>query len=874
MLVAVSTVKPEQVLRLFWPAAILIAWSAAPAQTAKKVSFSHDVAPILSQKCMQCHGLAQPMANLDLRSRQGALKGGQHGPALVPGDAAASHIYRHITGQEQPQMPLGGRLSDEEIAVLRDWINSGAEWDANITLSAPSPVAGAPAAAPEKKFTEAQRRYWAFQKVVKPPVPAVKNRDWVRTPIDAFILAKLEEKNLRPNPPADKITLIRRAYFDLIGLPPSPEDVQAFLADNSPGAFEKVVDRLLASAQYGERWGRHWLDLARYADTQGFKADETRPNVWRYRDYVIRAFNEDKPYDRFIKEQIAGDELYPNDPMAKIATGFDRLWPDESNLANPILMRQEILNDITDTVSAVFMGLTYGCAKCHDHKFDPILQKDYYRLQAFFAASRNEDHTALLTGPQAKAYQEQYAAWDAQTRDIRAKMRQILDSVREDKTKEAIGMFPKEAQDAIFTPPEKRTPMQWQMYYRSESRLPTDAALEKSLKGEAKQRYAELKKQLASYDYLKPPEPPLAEIMIDQGPVAPPTFILSKGVWDAPLQEVEPGFLSILDPAPAKIAPPEGVKSTGRRSALAKWLADPSNPLTTRVMANRIWYYHFGHGIVDSPSDFGIMGERPSNPQLLDYLTATFVENGWSIKKMHRLIMLSSAYQQSSAYQPEAAKVDPNNKLLWRFDRRRLEGEAIRDSMLYVSGELNLKMGGPGVFPPLPPGVSMPGSRYLNWETEKDPAEANRRSVYVFVKRNLRYPMFETFDFPDTHESCPRRYATVTPTQPLALMNDELVMSWSQALAGRVLNDSGLSPAQQVDRAFRLVFSRSPKEEERQAVLEFLDKQAGEIAKQLANNEKVPMPDAIPQGMDPARAAAFVDFCQALLNSNEFIYIN
>jgi len=841
------------------------------AQTANKITFAHDVAPILSQKCIQCHGLANPMANLDLRSREGALKGGQHGPAIVPGDAAASHLYKHVAAREQPQMPLGGKLSEQEIAVLKAWIDSGAEWDASATLAAP---AAAPPPSAEKKFTDAQRNYWAFQKVGKPAVPLVKARTWVRTPVDAFILAKLEEKNLKPNPPADKVTLIRRAYFDLIGLPPTPEQVQAFLADDSPQAFEKVVSGLLASPHYGERWGRHWLDLARYADTQGFKADETRPNVWRYRDYVIDAFNQDKPYDRFIKEQIAGDELYPHDPAAKVGTGFNRLWPDESNLANPILMRKEILDDITDTVSSVFMGLTYGCAKCHDHKFDPILQKDYYKLQAFFAGTTNSDRTSLLRGEQASAYQQQYAEWDSKTHDIRAKVNELLDTVRPAVTRDAIGMFPKEALEAVFTPPEQRTAMQWQMYYRSASRLPRDGALEKALKGDAKERYAALKKELAQYDSIKPADPPVAEIMMDQGRQAPATHILAKGVWDAPLDEVQPGYLSILDPNPAKIVPPEGLNSTGRRTALASWLADPKNPLTTRVMVNRIWHYHFGQGIVGSPSDFGVMGERPSNPQLLDYLAFVFVESGWSIKSMHRMIMLSSAYQQSSAYQAEAAKADPGDKLIWRFERRRLEGEVIRDSMLYAGGALNLKMGGPGVFPPLPPGVSMPRSQYLNWKTEKETAEGDRRSVYVFVKRNLRYPMFETFDFPDTHESCPRRFATVTPTQPLAMMNDELVMEWARALASRVLNDGGLSAQQQIERAYRLVFSRAPKPEESQSILDFLNQQSGLIAARLAKNDPVPMPDAVPQGMAPAQAAAFVDLCHTLLNSNEFIYMN
>jgi len=849
---------------------ILLVSMCAPlgAEPAREITFAKDVAPILSGKCMQCHGLANPMANLDLRSREGALKGGQHGPALVPGDAAASRLYRHISGQEQPRMPLGGQLSQQEIDVLKAWIESGAEWDANVTLTAVT----APTAA--KRFTAAQRNFWAFQQVVKPTPPRVKGASWVRTPIDAFILAKLEEKNLKPNPPADKVTLIRRAYLDVIGLPPTPEQVQAFLADSSSQAFEKVVDDLLASPHYGERWGRHWLDLARYADTQGFKADETRPNVWRYRDYVIESINQDKPFDRFIQEQIAGDELYPTEPSARVATGFNRLWPDESNLANPILMRQEILDDITDTTASVFMGLTYGCAKCHDHKFDPILQKDYYKLQAFFSGITNSDHASLLKGDEGARYQQQYADWDAKTRDIRTEMQTLLQQVRIDRTKDAIGMFPKEAQEAVFTRPEQRTAMQWQWYYRSASRLPTDAILEKALKGEAKDRYAALKKELSQFDSIKPADPPVGEIMIDQSREAPPTHILAKGVWDAPLEEVQPGFLTILDPNPARIVPPPGLNSSGRRTALANWLTDSKNPLTSRVMVNRIWQYHFGQGIVGSPSDFGVMGERPTNPQLLDYLAATFVEEGWSIKRLHRTILLSSAYQQSSADQPEAAKVDPENKLLWRFQRRRLEGEVIRDSMLSVSGALNLKMGGPGVYAPLPPGVSMPRSTYLNWKTEKDVAEANRRSVYIFVKRNLRYPLFEAFDFPDTHESCPRRNATVTPTQPLAMMNDELIMEWARVLASRALNDSGLTNDQRIERVYHMALSRVPKPEEKSAITDFLDRQSALIGARLATNGKAPLPDHIPEGVSPAFAAAFVDLCHTLMNSNEFLYMN
>ena len=729
------------------------------------------------------------------------------------------------------------------------------------TLLASSLLLFAPldrAAEATKTFTPQQRRWWAFQKVVKPVAPAVKDRAWVKNDIDAFVLAKLEEKNLRPAPAADRVTLIRRATLDLTGLMPTLEEVQAFVSDSSPDAFEKVVDRLLASPRYGERWARHWLDLARYADSEGFKSDETRPNIWRYRDYVIDAFNQDKPYDRFIKEQIAGDELYPNDPAALIATGFNRHFPDESNARNLMQRRQELLNDITDTVSATFIGLTYGCARCHDHKFDPILQKDYYRLQAFFANTRIEDNLALTFGNERQTYEEKRAEWEAKTKDTREEMNKLAEPQLAKLYKENFDKFPPEIQDSITTKPDERTPIQWQMYYKAKPQL--DHSVEEAgrrLKGDEGKRWKELKTELAKFDDIKPAELPVAQTMIDNSDQAPKTHVLSVGVYDAYKEEVEPGFLSILDPAPAKITPPAGGKSTGRRTALANWLADPQNPLTTRVMANRIWHYHFGRGIVGTPSDFGLMGERPANKELLDYLTATFIENGWSVKKMHRLIMLSNTYQQSSKFNPNASKADPEDKLVWRYPRHRLEGEAIRDSILEVSGGLNLKMGGPGVFPPLPPGVLMPRG---GWKKDEDPSEAQRRSVYVFVRRNVRYPMFEVFDMPDTHESCARRNTTVTAPQALELLNNELVLDWSRSLAGRVMNDAGLTPEAQVDRAWKFVYSRQASDEERKAALSFLDRQTELLSDRLDKQE--------------ARSAALTDLCHMLLNSNEFVYVN
>jgi hypothetical protein len=693
----------------------------------------------------------------------------------------------------------------------------------------------------------------------------------VRNPVDAFILERLEAKNLKPAPPADKITLLRRVTLDLTGLVPTPEEVQAFLGDNSADAYEKAVDRLLASPRYGERWARHWLDLARYADSEGFKSDETRPNIWRYRDYVIQSFNEDKPYDRFMREQIAGDELYPKDPQALIATGFNRHFPDESNARNLMQRRQEILNDITDTVSATFLGLTYGCARCHDHKFDPILQKDYYRLQAFFANTRIEDHEVLAPDDQRKQYEARRTVWEDKTRDIRNELDQLAKPQLAEMYKENFDKFPAEIRDAVTTVPEKRTPIQWQMYYKAKPQL--DHTMEeagKRLKGADRDRWKKLEGELAKFNDIKPRELPVAQAMIDNGSQSPKEYLLRAGVYDAYGEEVQPGFLSILDPGPARIAPPEGLSSTGRRSALAGWLADPRNPLTPRVMANRIWHYHFGQGIVGTPSDFGAMGERPANKDLLDYLAATFVENGWSIKKMHRLILLSNTYRQSTAYNPEAAKADPQNKLVWRYNRRRLEGEVIRDAALEVSGRLNLEMGGPGVFPPLPPGVDPRGG----WKRNEDPSEATRRSVYIFVRRNTRYPMLEIFDMPDTHESCGRRNTTITAPQALELLNNDLVLDWARSFAGRVLNDNGLTPEEQVERAWKLAYSRMPTEAERKASLEWLNRHMPILEERLAKSEKVPLPDNLPQGIAPVRAAAMVDLCHMLLNSNEFVYVH
>ena len=721
----------------------------------------------------------------------------------------------------------------------------------------------------DSPFTDYQRSHWAFQPVSRPSVPDAAGGN----AIDAFVAERLNEKGITPGPPADKITLIRRATFDLHGLPPSPEEVQAFLADDSPSAFARVVERLLASPRYGERWARHWLDLARYAESEGFKSDETRPNAWRFRDYVIESLNADKPYDRFVQEQIAGDELWPNSAAARIGTGFNRHYADESNAAILMQRRQEILLDITDTVGSVFLGLTYGCAKCHDHKFDPILQADYYRLQAFFTNVATDDEIHLLSEEQREDHHRRQAQWERATAGIRAEMDELLDEKRSEAFQTQVNRRAPETQDAFGKPEAERTMYErllfqqhmWQMRYHN------DARLANSLEDEAKERYRELEAELAELGHLKPEELPVGIGIREMGAEAPKTHILSFANYAAPLEEVQPGFLTLLDSEPAEYTPALAGRSSGRRTALAKWLTSPENPLPARVIVNRLWHYHFGQGIVRTPSDFGLMGESPTHPQLLDWLASEFVRQGWSLKRLHRLMMLSETYQQASSFREDAAEADPFNRLLWRFPPRRLEGEVIRDSMLSVSGRLNNGVGGPSVYPALPVGAAEPRG---GWDVPELRHEQDRRSVYVFVRRNSRYPMLESFDMPDTHESCARRASTTTAPQALALLNSEHTLGWARGLASRVLEDAGADRNGQIEAAYQLAYSRAPDAWEQDTVLTFFDTQGRIIADRVAAGESLQLPDAFPEAMSREEAAAVVDFCHMLLNSNEFVFMN
>ncbi len=704
---------------------------------------------------------------------------------------------------------------------------------------------------------------WAFATPRRPAVPSVRAAARVVNAIDAFLLARLEAQRLSLSAPADRAALLRRVTFDLTGLPPTLAEQDAFLADASPGAYEKVVDRLLASPRFGERWAQHWLDLVRYAESDGFKADDHRPAAHRYRDYVIRALNADLPYDRFVRQQLAGDELEPDNPDALVATGLNRLWPDEYNAANLEQRWQEILDDVTDTTGQAFLGLTVGCARCHDHKFDPTSQADYFALQAFFAPMQPRDDLVAATPARRERHRRERAAWEKATKTIRDEMEQLVAAKRADLRKYALGKFRAEIQEAVLTPEGKRTPYQQQIAdiaYRQLEKAAEEAP--KKLPPDKKKRYDELERKLAA----RGPAPrPLPEAMAvtDVGRKAPPTHRLQGGAWFKPKEEVQPGFPDFLGKATPDTRIGADLDSTGRRAALARWLTRNDHPLTARVVVNRLWQHHFGQGIVGTASDFGAQGDPPTHPELLDWLAVELVESGWGLKHVHRLMVTSSAYRQSARVDPKdpahlrALAADRENKLLWHARRTRLEGEALRDAMLALSGELNVRMFGPSAKPKLPEGVS----KYA-WKAEAREQDQHRRSVYVLAKRNMRYPLFDAFDQPDMHNSCSRRVKTTTAPQALLLLNGEFTLErarkWSAALMGRHRDDLESLAAE----AYRSAWGRKPAAEEVRLGAAFIRRQAERL--QPAGGR-----DAA-----GALAAAVADFCHAVLNANESLYVD
>jgi len=691
----------------------------------------------------------------------------------------------------------------------------------------------------------AAARAWAYTPVHAPAVPPVKLQGWARTPLDAFVLAKLEAKGLAPSPDADRATFIRRATLDAWGLIPTPEQVKAFVDDKSPKAYEKLVDRLLASPHYGERQGRRWLDLTRYADSDGYNADGTRPNIWRYRDYVIASFNQDKPFDQFVREQVAGDELWPDRNEALVATGFLRNFPDEINARDLNLKKQEVANDLTDTVSSVFLGTTLGCAQCHDHKFDKISQKEYYQFQAFFVNTSWNDDVKAVEGPAKAEWLARQARWEEATRSLRDQQDALLKPVIEKLESDRLSGFVPDTRASITKPEAERDAYDRWIYHRNlwtlSGRTRNALAELKKKDADGYAKYQVLEEQLKAYDSIKPKDPGNISTMSELGHAdAPPTYVLFKGIFDRKLGEVQPGFPALLTDARPQIVPT--ATSSGRRTAVANWLTSSENPLTARVFVNRQWAQVFGTGIVESVSDFGKMGVKPTNPELLDYLSAQFVEQGWSVKKLQRQILLSRTYRQSSAVRADAEKIDPQDKLLWAFPRQRLEAEQIRDSLLQASGLLEDKLGGPSVFPPLPAGTQAPNRNF--WITSDNPHDVNRRSVYVFIRRNLPYPLLDTFDWANPNIVHNKRDVTTTAPQALALINSDLVYGWSRALAGRVIKEVPKGgDAARIDRVYEILYSRKPDTFEKARLLAFLDSQQKVEAAQLAGGKKVNLPE-------------------------------
>jgi hypothetical protein len=702
---------------------------------------------------------------------------------------------------------------------------------------------------PGRPITAEERDHWAFQPPRPHRPPTVHDRGCIRNPIDAFVIDGLESNGLKPAPEADRPALIRRLSFDLTGLPPSPEEIEAFLRDRSPDAYEKVVDRLLASPQYGVRQAQHWLDLARYADTDGFEFDQARPNAWRYRDWVVDALNGDMPYDRFIRLQLAGDEVSPEDPSAFIATGFNRCYPDMVDLNDQQLRRQNALNDITETTGLVFLGLTIGCARCHDHKFDPIRQADFYRLQAFFGGSRFRDDYPLATSQRRRTYETALAAWQAEVAERQAAILRMEQPVR-DRIAPGLPMGALDDAVAAFNKPEaERTPAEVATVYGLLSR---DGRISKGdwprlLGPDAASRRLRLIAELDRAMKAAPRPLPTARGIDESGPSAPPTYFLRRGELNARGPAVEPAIPSVLQAAANGPAIVPGDRSSGRRRALADWLTRPDHPLTARVMVNRLWQQHFGRGLVGTSSDFGNMGDEPSHPELLDWLATEWIARGWSLKAIRRLIVTSATYRQSSRPRSAAERqADPDNRWLSGQNRRRLDGEAIRDALLSASGRLNPALGGPGVFPPLPPELTRLSSKGATWPVSARIADHDRRSLYVFVRRNLRYPFFEAFDRPDTNASCPKRPVTTIAPQALSLLNSSLSAVAAQALAERAHRDAGEGLDAEIEHAYLLTIGRRP------------------VAEELS----------LARGFLAPGGSSLADFCLALINLNEFVYVD
>ena len=797
------------------------AWGADTPDSA--TYFEQHIRPILASNCVKCHGADRQKSDLRLDSREAMLLGGSEGASVVPGDLQASLLIRAIRREGGLEMPPDVPLAESEIKHLEAWVAAGAPW----------PEHAEPVRESTGEITDADRNWWAFQPLAQPALPELEDDAWSSNAIDRFVHQRHRERGIEPAPPAGPATLVRRVYYDLLGMPPTPEEIEQFVRDTAPDAWEKLVDRLLADPRYGEHWARFWLDLVRYAESDGWNQDKYRPQIWRYRDYVVNAFNSDKPYTDFVREQLAGDEITGDSPEDITATGYLRLGIYEYNQRNAAGHWNDIMNEITDVTGNVFFGLSMACSRCHDHKFDPIPQTDYFSLRAFFEPIVWKDDVPAATDAERAAWREQQSAWEMAAADVRAEIEALIQPYYEKHAAKVSDMFPLDIQACYQKPAEARSSWEQQMAYLVERQCIEEAGGPlRGLSEEDKARHKALEEALKAFDEVKPEPLPLVMAAADHtGPLSP---TIMPG--DAAQTPIEPQFLTVLASNPLGREPvlPEATRSSGRRSALAGWIGHPENPLTTRVIVNRIWQQHFGEGIVPSASDFGHLGQPPTHPELLDWLTGAFIADGWRFKPLHKQILMSSTWRQSAEH-PRAAEnqaKDPEEVLLWRARVRRLNAEELRDSMLAASGEFDPRIGGPSV-------------------DDKAP----RRGLYVKRMRNTPDALLAAFDTADGLTSTSQRNTTTTPTQALMLINGAYTLDRAAKFAERIRGVEFENREAALDFAFRTVWGRSPTDAELDRALDYLGT----------------APEGEAPGLDPEK---LTDLCHVLLNSNAFMYVD